>query len=261
MRSPRLYVFLAIILSLAFLSFVKSLPFEAISQDDADKIVVVNKTKAFQVIEAKRVDNKLNISLKNNYVRRITAFVIRIGKNFRITEELISSEVSDEIGIKSQETVHRTFPIPSDVQYEPFLQITLHSIVLDDNTGDGDPVIFEDIRDARLGQAVQMRRALKLLDKYIPLGDSPVNTWQLKQDLEAALDGPETETLALLRDQHPLGVINRHGTDSLSDFVKDGLARGKSDALRRLMEAEQSSSPRDSLLKMKASYQKILKRL
>jgi len=250
----------AIILSLGFLVFVKSLPFEALSQDDANNLVVANKTKAFQITEANLVDDGFTLSLKNNDGRRITAFAITVGKEFRITEDFIISEVSDEVGIQPQETFKHTYPLSLS---QRLLKITLQAVVFDDKTGDGDPVIFEDIRDARLGQAVQFKRTLKLLEKYEDSlnGEHGGDTSKLKQNIEAALNGPERETLTLLRDLHPLGTINRKGKDSLSDFVREGLAAGKADVLRRMKEVEDSANSRDSLLKMTAYYRKLLERI
>jgi hypothetical protein len=257
MRFPRFYALtVLVLLSVGAIVLTKSSSFKAVS--NSDKVVVTNKTRAFQVIDAKRADETFTLALKNNYDRRITAFVITVGSSFRITEDFATSEVSDDVGIPSQETFERTYPLSSSVG--PSLNITLQSVVFDDKSGDGDPVIFEDIRDTRLGQAVQINRALKLIEKHLNSHDSN-NTSKLKNDIEAALNGSEAETLILLRDLHPLGTINRKGEDSLSDFVKEGLEAAKTDVLRRMNEVDQSADSKGTLLKVTAYYKKLLERL
>lgn len=263
MRStPFLICFAIVLLALGLLVFSQSSPLKATAQDDGHNIVIANKTSAFHVIEAKRGKDSFTLTLKNNYGRRITAFVITIEKNFRITEDFISSELS-EVGIDSQGTFQRTYPLSSSLQDQPSLDISIQSVVFDDKTGDGDPIIFEDIRDERLGRAVQVKRALKLLDKYLSSFNphEGVNTGQLRNDIQAALNRPEPETFILLRELHPLGTINRKGTNTLSDFVLEGLAAGEADALRRIEDVEHSANRKDSLLKIADYYQKLLERI
>jgi hypothetical protein len=260
MRSHRLYVFAVVVsLSVSAVLITKASRSKIIPQGPPATVAVLNKTSAFQVVKAERVHDKFTLSLKNNYGHRITAFVITIGKNFRITEDFIGSEVSDEVGIKSQETYERTYPIPSTQQFEPSLDVTLQAVVLDNKTGDGDPIVFEEIRDTRLGQAIQIRRSLRLLDKYM-YGPARYNNSKLKNDLEKALNAPDTETLTELRELHPLGLIDPKGQSSVNDFFRQGLAAGRNDVLKKLNEVEQSATGTETLLKMKAHFQKLLDR-
>jgi len=260
MRSHRLYVFAVVVsISLSAVFITKTSRSKIIAQSPAATLAVLNKTSAFQVVKAERVHDKFTVALKNNYGHRITAFVITVGKEFRITEDFICSEVSNEVGIKSQEIFQRTYSIPSPQRFETSLDVTLQTVVLDDNTGDGDPILFEELRDTRLGQAIQIRRSLRLLNKYID-GASGDYSSRLKDDLEKALDAPETETLTELRELRPLGIINRKGQNSLNDSFKEGLAAGRNDVLRKLNAAEQSPGGTETLLKLKAHLQKLLER-
>ncbi len=187
----------------------------------------------------------------------MTAFVITVGDNFRITEDFITSEIPDKVGIKSQKTFEKTYPISAALRTAP---VTLQAVVFEDETGDGDPIIFEDVRDNRLGQAVQLKRFLKVSDKHVN-GSLPPNTDNLRRDLESALDGPETETLSIIRELHATGTINRNGNGAISGFVKQGLEAAKIDILRRTSEFELSDDTTVKLQNLKAYYQELLRRL
>lgn len=254
MSSRRVYVFAAVLLlALSVLVLTRGVPSKTAQSDD---ISVINKTSAFQVITANQVNNRLSISLKNNSAHTVTAFVITIG-NLRITEDFITSEIPDKIGIKSQKTFEKTYPIPATSLTAP---VTLQAVVFEDKTGDGDPLIFEDVRDNHLGQAVQLKRFLKVFDKHVN-ASSPPDTDNLRHDLETALDGSETETLNIIRELHPTGGINRNGSGAVSDFVKQGLEAAKIDILRRTSEFGSSADTTVKLQKLKAYYQELLRRL
>ena len=227
------------------------------TQEPAADIKLTNKTN-LQVIQAKREKKGLLLTFKNNYAKRITAFAVTIG-HFQFKEDFVSNEVSDEFGINPNGSLERRIPILSSNQNDSVIHATLQAVIFDDKSGDGDPVIFEDMRDDRLGQAIQIRRSLKILERYVRL--EKFDTSQLKNELELAWGATETETVAELRQLRPLGTINRKGDGPLSAYVKTGLEDAKADAKRRFDEAAQSSSKRDSLLKIKAHYERLLKRL
>ena len=142
MPSPRIYVFAAVLLlALSVLVLTRNVPSQTAQSGD---ISVLNKTTAFQVISAQQVNNRLSLSLKNNSVHTVTAFVITIGSDFRITDDFITSEVPHKIGIKSQKIFEKTYPIPAALRTAA---VVLQAVVFEDKTGEGDPIIFEDIRD------------------------------------------------------------------------------------------------------------------
>jgi hypothetical protein len=253
MRFRTLYVLaLALLLSISAFVFTTTPPPKSLSHD-AD-VRIINKTSSFKVVRAERGTDTLTLGLQNNYSRRITAFVLTLGTGLRITEDFITSEVSDELGIRPQDTFQRTYRLPPDKATQ---DIILQAVVLDDKTGDGDPLVYEDIRDTRLGLAIQIKRSLKLLEKYTNEDDIE----NLKIELEAALDRPDTETLTELRAIHPIGTVNRTSQDPLSHFVKEGLSAGRADILRKTAGAKASRDKKDTLLKIKAYYEKLFTEL
>ena len=255
MTFSRVYVFAAVLLlALSGFLITKSVPSKTAQSGN---ISVLNKTSAFQVISAQQVNDSLSLSLKNTSAHTVTTFVITIGSEFRITEDFIISEIPDKVGIKSQKTFEKTYSIPATLRTA---RVTLQAVMFENKTGDGDPIVFEDIRDNHLGQAVQLKRFFKVLDKHAN-ASLPLNTENLKRDLEIALDGPETETVSTILELHPTGSIDRNGNGAVSDFVKQGLEAAKIDILRRISEFESSDDPPVKLQKLKAYYKELLKRL
>ncbi len=255
MTSPRVYVFaVVVLLVLSVLVLNRIVPSKTAPTGD---ISVLNKTSAFQVLHAQHINNRLTLSLKNNSAQTVTAFVITVGHDFRITEDFITSEVPDKVGIKSQKTFEKTYPISATLRTAP---VTLQAVVFEDKTGDGDPIIFENVRDTHLGQAVQLKRFLQVFNKHVN-GSSPPNTDNLRHELETVLDGPETETVNIMRELHPTASINRNGNGSVSGFVKQGLEAAKIDILRRTSEFQPTDDTTVKLQKLNAYYEELLRRL
>lgn len=263
MRSPRLYVLtLALLLSASVLVFTKTYRSPKARPDDY--VAVVNKTKSFQVLQATRSGDQVTLSLKNNYPHSITAFVLTFGKGYHITEDFIIAELSDDVGIQPYQIFERTYTLPSERTNESIRTspinpaITLQAVVLADKSGDGDVISFEDVRDTRLGQAVQIKRSLRVLEKYI---NNMLDDDELETEMRAALDRPDHETLKAAKDIRPVGTINRKSSDPLSDSVKEGLVTARTDVFRRLDEAKVSGRRKDFLFKTKVYYEKLLNRL
>ena len=263
MRSPRLYVLttLALLLSYSVLVFAKT--YRPKPRSD-EYVPIINKTSGFQVLQATRSGDRVTLSLKNNYHLSITTFVLKFGKSLQITEDFIASEVSDEVGIQPQEIFEHTYTLSLDrtngsnrtSTTNP--TITLQAVVLADKSGDGDVISLEEIRDNRLGQAVQVKRALRVLEKYI---NNMLDVEELETEMRAALDRLDHETLKAVKDIRPVGTMNRKSSDPLSDSVKEGMAVARSDVLRRLGEATESSRRKDVLLETKVYLEKLLNRL
>jgi hypothetical protein len=253
MRFHRLSVLAIFVpISLAALVFTKTYPAPKPTTQD---LVLINKTSGFQILGAERIGNELTVVGKNNYPQSITAFVLTVGNGFRITEDFSTADLSDEVGIQPQRTFTRKYPLPFN---QATGTVTLEAVVLDDKSGDGDAAVFEDIRATRLGQAVQIKRALKVFEKY---SNDRSDLENLKVDMRAALERPELDTFEAIKEFHPLGTINRKSHQALSDFVKEGLAAGQADILRKIDEAKASPYEENSVHKIKGYYAALLKRL
>jgi len=253
MKVHRLSVLaLFLLISLTALTFATVHPS---TEPTAQDLVPINKTSGLQILQAKHVGNELKLSLKNNYAQRITAYALTIGDGFRITEDLVFAEPPVELGIRPQRTFERSFTLSADELTET---VVLQAVVLEDKTGDGDPVICEDIQDNRLGQAVQIRRALRVLEKY---ADDTPDVEKANTEMVAALNRPEPETLAAIKDIRAISTRNRNGQEALSDNVKEGLIAGRNTVLTKLNEAKASPYKKDYLRRMRVYYETLLNRL
>ena len=244
---------LGILLLISFAAFVSTKSYPEPKSATPD-LVPINKTRNVQILQANRAGNELALSIKNNYAQKITAFVLKVGR-FRITEDFVIAEDPNEVGIQPRQAFARSYPLPSDHASEP---VVIQAVVLEDKTGDGDPIIYEDVRDTRLGQAVQIKRALKVLDKYVY--DTP-DVEHMRTEILAALDSPEPDTIKAIKDIRAVGTVNRNAQQALSHSVNEGLAAGRSDVLRRIEEAKASRDKKEFLLNIKAYYETLLVKL
>lgn len=226
---------------------------------------VINRTRSCEVMQAKRRNGQLVLSLRNGYTKRITAFSVSVGSSatslFFYKEDFIFSEATGEVGIKPNETHVPTIALPLSLHHTPSPRVTIQAVVLDDSTGDGSPLVFKDIKDERLGEAIQMKRAIDALQKREEIGQlSAADVADFKRELTSAFDAPERETLAVLSAMRPTRSVNRD-SGLLSDALKEGLSNAKKAIMRSLTEAENAPSPTERLIKMKAHYEESLRRL
>jgi len=221
----------------------------------AQDIVPINKTSGFQILQAKLVGNELKLSMKNNYAQRITAYVLTVGGEFRVIEDFIIAESPTEPGIRPQQTFDRSYTLSSRRLNEA---IVLQAVLLGDKTGDGDAAIYEEVLDTRLGQAVQIKRALKVLEKY---EDDTPDLEKMSTEMLAALDRPEVDTLETIKDFRRAGTRNDTTQVTLSDNVKGGLIAGRNQVLRKIEEAKVFPYKKHYLQRMKIYYEALVKRL
>lgn len=253
MRFLRLFVLaIFLLISLTALVFTTT---RSSTKSATQDVVPINKTSGLQVLQAKLVGNELKLSIKNNYAQRVTAYVLAVGGEFRVTEDLIVAESPAQPGIRPQQSFERSFTLSSRRLNET---VVLQAVVLEDKTGDGDPVSYEEILDTRLGQAVQIKRALKVLERY---PDDTPDFEKMSTEMLAALDQPEVDTLETIKDIRPAGAINRTSQEVLSDNIKQGLTAGRNSVLNKINEAKNSPYKKEYLQRMKVYYEALLSRL
>lgn len=243
------FVAIFLLISLTVLVFTETHP---ATKSAAEDVVPINKTSGIQILQARLDGNELKLSMKNNYAQRITAWVLTVGKGFRVTEDLIFAEAPAEPGIRPQQTFERSFTLSSR---DLTGTITVQAVVLADKTGDGDEGICAKIQETRLGQAVQVKRALKVLENYVD--DSP-DIEKLNIEMNAALDRPEADTLEAIKELRPVGSKNH---DVLSDDIKEGLIAGRSTILTKVNEAKTFPYKKDYVRRMRTYYERLLNRL
>jgi len=213
---------------------------------------ISNRTQAFSVIKAERGLNEFLITLKNNSAKTITAFSISPSKGYTITEEFVLAETAD-FGIGSNALFSKTYPTLNSIQPE---SIEIKALIFDDGTAEGDAREVRQIVDSRLGEQIQMRRAVKELEKFLAKGSRDAS--EFKRDLDNALNSSDDDTLSILAELRPSRAITKQ---PLSDDLRAGLSNGRQSVLTRLLEAEaESDGSNDSFLELKKTYERILSR-
>jgi hypothetical protein len=211
---------------------------------------IVNRTQAFSVIKAEPRSSEFSITLKNNSAKTITAYSISTSKNYKIMEEFVFAETVD-YGIGSNALYSKTYPTINSIQPE---SIEIKALIFDDGTAEGDAREVREIVDSRLGHQIQMRRAVKELEKFVANGSRDAS--ELKRDLYNALTSSDDDTLSILAELRPSRAITKQ---PLSDDLRGGLIDGRHSVLTRLSEVEADGS-NDGFLELKKTYERLLAR-
>ena len=186
---------------------------------------VVTKTRGYETLEAEIVNDQVRVTLKNNHKRTITAFAISFGDTYRITEDFAYSDV--HLGIAPGEVFARSYnlpPLPTGAA--PTLYLL--TVLLENGGHDGDALAAQKIKDERLGQKIQVLRSLKILERH-----QPKDIRLIKDEVSAALNTTESETLITLNELQPAGGLS-NASSKLSDDVRQGLQIGREKMLKRV---------------------------
>lgn len=211
---------------------------------------ITNRTEALSVIKAERGSNEFSITLRNNSAKTITAFTISPSKGFTITEEFVLAEISDA-GIGPNALFSKTYGPVASIQTQ---SIEIKALIFDDGSAEGEIRAVRQIEDSRLGQQIQIRRAVTQLEKFLAKGAADVS--EFKRNLDNALNSSDDDTLKILTELKPLRATAKH---PLSADLREGLNNGRQNVLRRLSEAE-ANGTNDSFLELKKNYERILGR-
>lgn len=249
MSSQRIFTLVAFLLvvTIFIVAASRSQKIEPAAQRNSD---VINHTKSLEVVSAVRNAGELYIALRNDYSKNVMAYAISIG-DFRFTEDFAFSGLA-EAGILPNTTYE--LRIPTSDSTKP---INIAAVILDGGTGDGNSAVLQDIKDQRLGERIQIERTLKLLDNYLKLPSSKINSGvgELKSQIVSELDAPEADSLTALRELQPARQWS-----SLSEESKNALGNGKQYVLGDFRTVEAAQNTREEILKIKEHYERVLRR-
>ena len=231
--------------------FVYTVLLNPSAEASPQQLPVKIRTRGNEEFKATIVGDQMKVTLKNNHKQAITAYSILIGESYRIvTDYAYSEEELEVVGIAPGKTLEVSYPLPASL-IASMPPVILQAVVLDDNNAEGSPAVEHEIKDQRLGEKIQLRRVLRILDKQ---ENFPNDLTALKAEISAALDRPEAETLMAVNEADPL-----YGTIlEMSHQLKAGLQVGREKMLHRLSEIEEGPvdwRDRDfARLKRKARY-------
>lgn len=246
MRLSVLYISSIVLVSLIGIAALSGTRLK--TQQDAP-LQITNRTQAFSVIKAERGANEFSITLRNNSTKTVTAFSIAPSKGFTIVEEFVLAEISD-IGIRPNALFSKSYPSLTSIQPQT---IEVKAIIFDDGTAEGDTSSVRQIEDSRLGQQIQIRRAVKELQTFVAKGLGDVS--EFKKSLSSALSSSDADTLNILAELKPSRATRQQ---PLSEDLREDLDNGRQNVLRRLAEAEANGS--SGFLQVKETYERILAR-
>jgi len=235
---------------------------------DKSIIRINNLTRSFEVLSAKKYDGHLNLSLRNNSNKAITAYVFTSRMDpqtvFTFSEDFAFSEVGAVIA--PGQDYEKTIGISNTLNRRNEVVLALSAIIFEDNTGEGDPKAIRDIQDDRLGQKIQIMKALPVLDKLLRLSDTAlVSYWNktARQDFEVALDAPNTDALMKLN-KKPINNGEPYNENESEQF-KTGTQTAKESILQKYQEMTDSvenlrTDLRQSIIRLRDLYAEMITR-
>lgn len=225
-----------------------------VRQQERYLLAVRNETKSFNVVGIEKTDSRrVKVTLKNDYAKKITAFVISPGKdkNTAIRYDFALSESDDGIvpGATYTTEVMLSGPTVEPDQSAPE-QLTLYvrAVILQDKTSDGDSESVRRALDNRLGHKKQIGRILALL--------------------QLALNSPDTDLLSVCANlKSKIANLPVHSERGVSAYYIAGLHNAKENAIRYIQQLEerQKIAPhtylREELIKIKERHERNVSRL
>jgi len=221
---------------------------------------VTNNTKSFEVTSAIPSAEEVYLAFRNDYDKNVMLYVISCGDKktqTTVTEDFAFSELADA-GIPAHTVYERRISICPSAEKEGNKSVVVEAVILEDGTGDGNPAVVQRVRDNRLGQRIQMERAVELMEKYLRLPSSKMSpeVGDLKLQVISKLNSSETDNQAALMELEPARQSN-----VLSEEMQAGLGTGKESVLRSFQDAEAAQNTREELLRIKEYYKRVLRRL
>jgi hypothetical protein len=233
-------------------------------------VSVKNYTNSCEVLSAEKRQGQVQVRIKNNNDKAITAFVMSsvISRNtvFKFEEEFAFSET--DFMITPGEVYEKQINIPSSLYSQPNLFLNLLAVIFDDKSSEGDQTVVKEIVDKRLGEKIQLTRTLPFLEKMLALSDSDIqmSLMDLKSTLISTLDAPEKNLPAQSEEQN-LQAKSQQAKREYSEEVETGLQTGQESVLRQFQKLEELQKTqrgnvlREEILRIKQRYERILSRL
>jgi len=236
------------------------------SKSPKGTVKINNLTHSCEILSAEKHNGHIKISFRNNNDKAITAYVFsntEANDSYSVAEEFAFSE-GDAV-ISPGQIYDKVIGIPAYLNRRDEVVFNLSAIMLEDSIGEGDPKIIRNIKDYRLGEKVQLMKALPVIDKLLRLSDTEIPVhWDktARHDFEVALDAPDTDWLIQLNK----GPLNNHDPDNKSQFEL-GIQSGKEYVLRKhqemkdMVELQGTAGMREDLTTLRDLYAKMIARL
>lgn len=140
-----------------------------------------NKTKGLTIVSIEKKPQNIEVLLRNDYSKTITAYRVSVGKGV-IGTELFASENESNF-LHPGEERQELYPYQAGIEIEG---ITILAVIFEDRITDGDPEYVREIEEQRLGRKMQRQYALQLLERIIKLPPAKMPTALASLESEAS---------------------------------------------------------------------------
>lgn len=164
---------------------------------------ISNKTASFGVAFLEVKGKQARLALKNDYNKTIRSFSYAIPPNHgyvTVQHAILPGMVlEEEIGIPDGLLTDQT-------------ELMILGVLFDDRSGDGDPVIVQELQDRELGQRIQVKRIHRILITLSEISEANLQTAlkEVKSKIEGLKDPPEASRSfafrAALQDQKQIAL-------------------------------------------------------
>lgn len=235
------------------------------AKKDRQVVKVNNLTHSSELLNVEKHKDHIKLSIQNNSNKAITAFVITspidAGTVFTVKEEFLFSQ-GDFVIFPGQQ-YDKIIGIPDYRRDE--ITLNLSAVMFEDGAGEGDPQTIRGIEDSRLGEKVQLMKALTVLERLSKLSDVEIGAYwhkTAKSDFETALNAPNAPALMRLNKMS----LNEEANEGSEEF-KLGAHTGNEDVARMVLkltdiQARQGTSAfKAEVLRIRSLYTKMITRL
>ncbi len=196
---------LPLIFAIAGLTYLGTTVLSSGSKKDGI-VRVNNSTHSCELLSAEKHNGYLSVRVQNNSNKGMTALVLtsRIDSRtvFTFKEEFAFSEAN--LVIAPGNYYDKMISIPGSLNRQNEITLSLSAVFFEDNSSEGDQEIVRDVEDNRLGEKLQLMKALPILDKIAGLSDNDIGRYWSKtarHEFQAALDAQDTELLIQSNDK------------------------------------------------------------
>lgn len=258
---------LPVILALVGLTYLGTTVLSSGSKKDGI-VRVNNSTHSAEVSSAEKHNGYLSVRIQNNSGKDVTALVLtsRIDSRtlFTFKEEFAFSE--GNLVIAPGNNYDKLISIPGSLNRQSEITLNLSAIFFEDKSSEGDQDIIRDVEDNRLGQKLQLRKSLPVLDKIAGLSDSELDRYWSKtarHAFQTALDAQDTDFLI----QSDNKALSAGGSLTESEQFKLGAQAGKDYVIQKYQELRDAQSQkgtaalREEIIGLRNLYSRMISKL
>lgn len=253
-----------ILVGLGGLAYLGTTVLSSSSKNERSIVRVNNSTHSCEV-SAEIHNGRLKVRVQNNSKNGITAFMLtsRIDPStvFTLKEEFAFSEGTD--GVAPGDSYDKIISLPDKLSRQKEISVNLAAVLFADKSSEGNQKDIRDIEDNRLGEKIQLMKALSVLDKISGLSETDIGSYwstTARHEFQVVLDAPNTELLLQLNNKaSDVPIVEseqfRLGARAGKEYVLQ-----KYQELRDIQEKQGAPALREGIIAVRDLYAKMMTR-